>query len=128
MQRVMFDRGQTIFSEGEASLEMYRIRAGAVDILIAGAGGGERRIASLGPDEVFGEMGIIDPAPRSATAVAREPTVCDAYTAAEVIALMSTDPGEVMDLLRALILRLRSSNRKLAAKAPPGPPRAPAGT
>ena len=122
MEKILFGAGQTIFSEGEPSTHTYRIIAGSVDIVVAGRDGEERRIASLGPDEVFGEMGIIDPAPRSATAVAREQTACETYTADEVISLMSSDPAEAMALLKSLIIRLRSSNRKLAAKAPPGPP------
>jgi hypothetical protein len=36
---------------------------------------------------------------------------------------MSSDPAKAMDLLKSLIIRLRSSNRKLAAKRPPGPPK-----
>jgi CRP/FNR family cyclic AMP-dependent transcriptional regulator len=123
MENVGFGAGQTIFSEGDASTYTYRIIAGSVDIVIAGQDGDERKITSIGPDEVFGEMGIIDPAPRSATAIAREQTVCGAYTADEVIAMMSSDPAKAMDLLKSLIIRLRSSNRKLAAKRPPGPPK-----
>ena len=123
MENVGFGAGQTIFSEGAASTYTYRIIAGSVDIVIAGQDGDERKITSIGPDEVFGEMGIIDPAPRSATAIAREQTVCEAYTADEVIAMMSSDPAKAMDLLKSLIIRLRTSNRKLAAKRPPGPPK-----
>ena len=125
MENVGFGAGQTIFSEGEPSTYTYRIIAGSVDIVVAGPDCKERRIASLGPDEVFGEMGIIDPAPRSATAVAREQTVCEAYTADEVIEMMSSDPAKAMDLLKSLIIRLRTSNRKLAAKTPLGPPKRP---
>lgn len=125
MARIVFDAGETIFEQGDASDKCYRVLAGSVDIIIAGHDGQEKRIASLGADEVFGEMGIIDPAPRSATAIAREPTACDVLSAEEVIDLMSSDPAQVMDLMKTLILRLRSSNRKLAAKAPPRPPRKP---
>ncbi|MEM7177236.1 MAG: cyclic nucleotide-binding domain-containing protein [Pseudomonadota bacterium] len=125
MQNVLFEAGQTIFSEGDPSTHTYRIQAGSVDIVILGHDGDQRRIASLGPDEIFGEMGIIDPAPRSATAIAREPTACEVYTADEVIDLMSNDPEKAIDWLRSLIMRLRASNRKLAAKSVPGQPKPP---
>jgi CRP-like cAMP-binding protein len=128
MRQILFEAGQTIFSEGEPSTYTYRIVAGSVDIVVRGRESPERRIASLGPDEVFGEMGIIDPAPRSATAVAREPTACVAYTAEEVIELMSSDPAQAIALLQSLIIRLRTANRKLMAKAPPGPPQRPGGS
>ena len=125
MRTVLFEAGQTIFSQGDPSTFTYHILAGSVDIVIAGPDGVEKRIASIGPEEVFGEMGIIDPAPRSATAIAREATACEAYTAEEVVALMSSDPARAMSLLRSMILRLRASNRKLAAKAELAPPKRP---
>ena len=125
MQNIVFEAGQTIFSEGDPSTHTYKILAGSVDIVIRGREGDERRVASIGPDEVFGEMGIINPGPRSATAIAREQTACAAYTADEVIALMSSEPVEAMQIIRSLILRLRNSNRKLAAKRSPSPPRKP---
>ena len=126
MQQILFEPGQTIFAEGDPSDFTYRIKVGSVDIIVSQRDGAERKVASLGPEEVFGEMGIIDPAPRSATAVAREQTACDVYTADEVIGLMSSNPEQAIDLLRTLITRLRSANRKLAAKGPPGPPTPPA--
>ena len=125
MKSVMFGAGQTIFSQGDASTHTYQIIAGSVDIIVVGRDGNEKRIASIGPGEVFGEMGIIDPAPRSATAIAREPTACEAYTADEVVEMMSSDPARAMALLRSLILRLRTSNRKLASKGELGPPKRP---
>jgi CRP-like cAMP-binding protein len=125
MQSVFFEAGQTVFSQGDPSTYTYRIVAGSVDIVIASSDGKEKRIASIGPDEVFGEMGIIDAAPRSATAIAREPTVCKAYTADEVVELMSSDPAEAMALLRSMILRLRASNRKLASTGALRPPKRP---
>lgn len=127
MARVMFSVGETIFSQGDESTLTYQIVAGSVDIVILDRAGAEKRVASLGPDEVFGEMGIIDPAPRSATAIAREDVVCEVFTAEEVDELMVSDPARAMSLIRSLIVRLRGSNRKLATKAPLQPPRKPEG-
>lgn len=125
MKYVLFDAGQTVFSQGDDSTHTYQIEAGSVDIVITGKDGAERQVATLGPGEVFGEMGIIDPAPRSATAIAREETACNIFAADEVVEMMSNDPAQAMALIRSLIIRLRNSNRKLVAKAPPGPPKRP---
>ena len=125
MKNEIFEAGETIFSEGDPSGHTYRVLAGSVDIVIRGRDGDERRIASVGPDEVFGEMGIIDPAPRSATAIAREQTACECFDSDEVIELMSSNPAQAMALIKSLILRLRVSNRKVAAKVPPPPPKKP---
>lgn len=115
MRRLMFEEGETIFAEGDPSTLVYRISAGSVDILLDRREGGRRRVAALGPGEIFGEMGIIDPGPRSAKAVAREATVCEAFEADEILSLLEQNPAEAIDLVRTLILRLRSADRKLAA-------------
>ena len=116
MQSLLFGKGQTIFSEGEPSDLTYRIVAGSVDITVSHKDGDQKRIASLGPDETFGEMGIIDDSPRSATATAREETACQAYSAEEVLELLSSDPAEAIDLIRSLIVRLKSANYKISSK------------
>lgn len=125
MEKIVFGAGKTIFEQGDASDKIYLILAGSVDIVILGRDGSERCIASLGPDEIFGEMGILSPAPRSATAIAREPTACEVFPANDFINLMSTDPEKAMELVKSLVLRLRNADRRLAAKAPPHPPKRP---
>lgn len=115
MKQLLFESGSKIFSEGDPSHFTYRIVAGSVDIVISTKDGGCRRIASLGPDDIFGEMGIIDDSPRSASAIAREQTACQTYSADEVLELLSSNPEEAIDLIRSLIFRLRSTNRKLAS-------------
>ena len=116
MKHLLFESGQVIFSEGDSSDLTYRILAGSVDIAVRDKDGGQRRIASLGSKDIFGEMGIIDDSPRSATATAREQTACQAYTAEEVLELLTNNPVEAIDLIKSLIIRLKTANRKLAAK------------
>ncbi|MEM8730896.1 MAG: cyclic nucleotide-binding domain-containing protein [Pseudomonadota bacterium] len=125
MRSTLYEAEQVIFREGDPSKACYRIVAGSIDIVISCPDGGEKKVTSLGPEEVFGEMGIIDDGPRSATAIAREPTCCEVYAPEEILDLMTHDPDAAMQFLRTLILRLRSTNRKLAAKTPLSPPRRP---
>ena len=115
MQRFVFESGQKIFSQGDPSDLTYRILAGSVDITVSTQDGTRKKIASLGPEEIFGEMGIIDVSPRSATATAREQTACQAYSADEVLELLASNPEDAIDLIRSLIIRLRNATRKLAA-------------
>lgn len=115
MQNYVFESGQTIFSQGDPSNLTYRILAGSVDITVRTQSGVQKKIASLGPGDIFGEMGIIDDSPRSATATAGEQAACQAYSAEEVLELLATNPEEAIDLIRSLIIRLRNANRKLAS-------------
>ncbi len=58
--------GELLFREGEAGAEAYVLKSGQVEVFVTGAGG-ERRIAVRGPNEIFGEMALIDARPRSAS-------------------------------------------------------------
>src|ERR1700760_4832536 len=57
--------GGVIFREGEKADELFVIKSGYVRIKI-----GNRTIADIAADNIFGEMALIDSEPRSATAVA----------------------------------------------------------
>ncbi len=60
-------------------------------------------------------MGLVGDQPRSASAIAGEPTVVMRVDATEFNRLLEDQPEEVMDYLRALIERLREMNDRLIA-------------
>src|SRR5689334_12643297 len=62
---LQFAEGTLLFAEGAPGREMYIVRTGTV-VLRAGS----RELETVGPGGVIGEMSLIDPAPRSASAVA----------------------------------------------------------
>ncbi len=119
MKRTEFKQGQTIFSQGDRSDLCYKIERGEVEIRIASydSTGTMRTVVAqtLGHGEVFGEMGIIDDAPRSASAVATKSTTCIACTADEIMGLLETNPKEAIAYIHTLIRRLRNSNVKILA-------------
>ena len=120
MKRMEFAEGQIIFNQGDRSDHCYQIVSGAVEIRMASRDkAGVKRVhtvARLGYGEIFGEMSIIDDAPRSASAVAAQPTICAAYSSEEIIDLLESNPKEAMDYIRTLIKRLRNTNLQAAAK------------
>jgi len=117
MERVSFQSGETIFREGDPSDLAYLIVRGSVAIQV-GLGPKQRAVARFGPGEVFGEMGLIEAGPRSATAVAQDYTICAAYDADQLLALLESDPKEAVVFVRTLVQRLRETNRKLLAIDP----------
>jgi CRP-like cAMP-binding protein len=117
MERVSFQPGEVVFAEGDASDLAYLIVRGGVSIHI-GQGEAKRPLAELGAGEVFGEMGLIEDGPRSATAVAEDYTVCAAYTPTELLDLLEKNPTEAIVFVKTLVHRLRETNRKLLRKAP----------
>ena len=59
--------GTVIFEEGSTGEEMFGVISGRVELRMANG-----HSFSLGPDDTFGEMAMVDASPRSATAVAVE--------------------------------------------------------
>ena len=114
MKKERFEEGETIFSEGEKSLLCYKILEGKVEIILndpanPGLAHG-KTVAFCGPGEIIGEMGVFGDAPRSASAVAVEPTVCKSFSADEIISLLEDEPREAIAYIRMLIHRIRHSN------------------
>ena len=65
-------RNEVIFHQGDPGDALHVVAAGAVKIVLPSAEGEEAIIATLRPGDFFGELAILDGAPRSATAVALE--------------------------------------------------------
>jgi len=84
--------GETIFSTGDPSLGMYIITTGAVHILREFPGAQPKLIAALTAGEFFGEMGLIDDSPRSASAVAHGDTEAIGFFKPELLDASSRQP------------------------------------
>ena len=109
MRILRFDDGQIIFKQGDRGDYAYRIVAGDVAILRDG-GAEQKLLAKLSKGDVFGEMGLVDDAPRSATAVASTDVRVLALNEAEFIEGLTTHPQDCIHYLRSLFERLRSVN------------------
>ena len=112
MRRMTFKQGERIFSKGQSSDFAFLILSGKVEIVLE-RGKVADVIASLEAGEVFGEMGLIDSGPRSASARAAADTVCLAVTADELLKMIETDPKEAVAFVKTLIRRLRAADARL---------------
>lgn len=121
MKEIEFQAGERIFNEGDPSAHCYQVLSGKVEIRLGRKGvasaGRDVPIEVLGPGDVFGEMSIIDEGPRSASAVATEPTRCAVYAADQVLDMLRNDPEEAFELIVTLVQRLRKANKKLVQMA-----------
>ena len=66
-------RGSAIVREGDATDFLYIVLSGRLKVMMGETDGKETILSILGPGEFFGEMGLIDDNPRSASVVAIEP-------------------------------------------------------
>ena len=105
MEREAFNAGDTIFLAGDVSDRAFLIVVGSVSAQLPNG-----RSKSLGPGEIFGEMGLIDSRPRSATMVAEKYTVCATYSEGELLDAIRNNPDGAIALIRDLIARLREAN------------------
>jgi len=110
--------GATIFSEGDLGDQFYVILEGAVRISRIVPGMGEEALAVLRPGAYFGEMSLIDDAPRSATSICHEACRVFVIHRRDLEDLMFVDRDLAYELLwnwvRTLSRRLRATNDKMA--------------
>ncbi|HEX5533897.1 MAG TPA: Crp/Fnr family transcriptional regulator [Actinomycetales bacterium] len=114
MERVDLSRGEVLFSEGDPGDRLYVITAGKVKLGRASGDGRENLLAVLGPGEMFGELSLFDPGPRTATATAVSDVQLVGLGNAELQTGLRSNPEVGKHLLQALAQRLRRTNESLA--------------
>jgi len=105
---VFYDRGKTIVQEGQTGLRMYAVLEGKVAVSI---GGGV--VERLGPGGVFGELALIEQAPRLASVVAETDCSLLPINRTAFLLLVKTSPEFAESLLGSLAARLRLLTSKL---------------
>ena len=114
LERVEFPRGTVIFNEGEPGDRLYIVSTGKVKIGRRSPDGRENLLSIFGPSDMFGELSIFDPGPRTSTAT----TVTDvrAYTMDRnaLREWIAQRPEIAEQLLRVVARRLRRTNNLLA--------------
>ena len=96
------DRGEIIFQQGDVGTELYIIRQGEVTIRLSDATGREVSLAILRPGASFGELALLDNAPRSTDAVAREETLLLGLSSQALDRFLTEKPQAVSVLLTEL--------------------------
>lgn len=102
-----FRRGEVLFHQGDPGDSLFIITAGAVKIMLPSEEGDEAILATMRPGGFFGELALLDGAPRSATAVALEPTETLVLPRDRFRFLIDTEPASRDALLAALAGELR---------------------
>lgn len=105
-------KGEIIFHEGSLSDCAYIIGMGSIEIF-ATTSGGQQVLGVLGENEIFGEIGLIDGLPRSATARAREEAVVYTLTPQTFDHLVHKNPKALLPILKVLTSRLRETTSGL---------------
>ena len=100
-----YKAGDIIFREGDPAEELFIVKSGTVEIRL-----GNRLLDTLPERSIFGEMALIDPGARSATAVAATDAMIVPVSEKQFLFLVSRTPYFALNVMRVLVRRLRTSN------------------
>jgi len=114
MSNVRLDRGGVLFHEGDTDDRLYVVVSGKVKLGRRGTAGRENLIAVLGPGQMFGELSLFDPGPRSSTASAVTPAEIRCLEHDELMKSLTRHPEVAQGLLAQLAGRLRRANDVVA--------------
>lgn len=111
---VELSRAERLFEEGASGNQLYVILDGKIKLTRAAADGRENLLSVLGPSEMFGELSLFDPRPRTASATAVTDSRLAALAHDDLRSWLTGRPDVALHLLRALAQRLRRANDVMA--------------
>ena len=114
MNETKVARGRTLFNEGDPGDKLYVVTEGKIKLGRTAADGRENLLAVLGPGEMFGELSLFDPGPRTATATAVTDTTVLGLGHGDLQPWLTGRPEVASHLLGALAQRLRRTNEAMA--------------
>lgn len=103
-----FVAGQTIFREGDHGDSMYVLIEGQVDLMVHGT-----LVETLEPGGMFGEMALLDAAPRIATVIAKTDCKVVPINQKRFTFLVQQTPHFALQLMRVIADRLRRMDQRL---------------
>jgi len=118
LRRRSFAQGAVIVEFGAPAGELFLLARGCASVTVPLSGGAQKRLATFSPGMAFGEMAMLDRAPRSAVVTADTDVDCDILNVADFERLSHTHPHISIAVLRNLALslsrKLRKANREIS--------------
>jgi CRP/FNR family cyclic AMP-dependent transcriptional regulator len=110
-------RGSIIMAAGDPTDSLYIVISGRLKVMMGDADGKEVILSILGPGEFFGEMGLIDDSPRSASVLTIEPCELLAIAKRDFKKCLAENFEMAMGVMKGLVRRLREADRKIGSLA-----------
>lgn len=117
VQHRSYPRNAFILRAGEETDALYIILSGRVKVLIPDEEGHEVILSIMGPHEFFGEMGLLDDQPRSASVETLESCEMLRLSKAGFTNILKDNFDLAMLIIRNLVRRLREADRKIESLA-----------
>jgi CRP/FNR family transcriptional regulator, cyclic AMP receptor protein len=116
MKELNFEPGEVVFEAGNSSNCAYLVESGEFEVSRI-HNGQKQIVGTLKEKDIFGEMGILDDQPRSATVVALKKSTVSLITRECFQSIERTNPQALMPLLRVLSTRIRNSFKRVHPSA-----------
>lgn len=110
--RQFMKQGQVLFREGTQSDFIFVVEKGEFEVSRKGANGRVEVLDILRPDDIFGELGVIENRPRSATVRALEDGTVTIISKEEMLATVRRNPKALMLILKTLAQRVRMASQR----------------
>lgn len=102
---IEYPAGRYIVRQGQVGTGFYLISSGRAKVVRS-----NNVIAYLGPGDFFGELSVLDRAPRMAHVLSEEPTTCLALASWDLTRLLERNPKVTLALLQVVASRLRAAS------------------
>jgi CRP-like cAMP-binding protein len=110
MDSIKISKGSILFAEGDEGDHLYVILDGKIKLGTSSGDGRENLLSILGPGEMFGELSLFDPNPRTSTATAVTDAKLLSLGQTKLIPWLAENPKVALNLLASLAQRLRRTN------------------
>ena len=110
MVSVKISKGTILFAEGDGGDQLYVIAEGKLKLGTSSGDGRENLLSILGPGEMFGELSLFDPGPRTSTATAVTDAKLLSLGQEKLLPWLAENPKVSLQLLASLAQRLRRTN------------------
>jgi CRP/FNR family cyclic AMP-dependent transcriptional regulator len=117
VSRKSYARGNLILTAGDATDALYILISGRIKVFMSDPDGKEVILSILGPNEYFGEMGLIDNCPRSANVAALERSELVCISKLDFKRCMADSFDMAMTVMRGLVKRLREADDQIGSLA-----------
>jgi CRP/FNR family cyclic AMP-dependent transcriptional regulator len=110
-------RHTVVLREGDHTDNVYFVLTGAFKVLVSDEEGREVILSMMGPGDFFGEMGVIDDHPRSATVQAAQPSELVVIAKSDFHRCLANSFDVSLYIMRSLVHRLRAADRQIESLA-----------
>ncbi len=108
MNEKVFGNGEIIFSEGDIGSSFFQILEGTVGVYVNYGKDNQRKLVELTEGQYFGEMAVIETAPRTATIVAEKNARVAEIPEEKLNEYFAEDPDKILALMKHLGNRIRA--------------------